>query len=121
MTAASRPKESSIAALTRPNYRSGASNDVDVIKKEIIADYPLIIETILDVKAEEEISEQSMVNPFAIDVGKLVMLQGIARNQICQICHHFQSMASMYHLHRLTPTIISSYQLHSSTKTTWVI
>ena len=37
MRAASRPTESSIAALTRPNYRSGASNDGDVMKKEIIA------------------------------------------------------------------------------------
>ena len=62
-----------------------------------------------------------MINPFAIAVGKLVMLQGIARNQVSQMFHHFQSMASMYHLDLFTPAIISSYQLHSSTKTTWVI
>ena len=65
-------------------------------------------------KAEEEISEQPMINPFPIAVGKLVMLQGIARNQVSQNFHNFQSMVSMYNLSRFTPAIISSYQLHSS-------
>ena len=46
---------------------------------------PLIIVAILDVKAEEEISEQPIINPSAIAAGKLVMLQGIVRNQVCQI------------------------------------
>ena len=140
MSTINRLKESTVAPIST-SYRIGntATHDVHTMKKETIAAVRdeirkgtqqnvtsyrqgavldlLVITDIPVGRAEGGTSEQQMVNRFVIAAERLVMMQGIAKNQVWQIIYQFLlKVSTSLHSRPLSTTISSSQHHHPTSR-----